>query len=165
MIGTKTEKKNLSEILFGKSIAAWHCLNQGNLVFKFPCLNWINYTPYAWSCSYSFKNIVVLECLFLIFEDLIENITEQKMKLWIWSHLLKKSLLENFIFLCSVSRKNKIWFALTQLVPLFHLITVLFSIFPAHCIETDRSICTAIQLITFYMIFKNAGENINKEHR
>ena len=23
-------------------------------------------------------------------------------KLWIWSHLLKKSLMENFIFLCSV---------------------------------------------------------------
>ena len=24
-------------------------------------------------------------------------------KLWIWSHLLEKSLMENFIFLCSVS--------------------------------------------------------------
>ena len=47
MIGTKTEKKNLSEILFGKRIAAWHCLNQGNLVFKFPCLNEISFTPYA----------------------------------------------------------------------------------------------------------------------
>ena len=48
---------------------------------------------------------------------------------------------------------------------MFLIITMLFGILPAYYIETDQSICTAIHLISFYMIFQNPGEHGNKGHR
>ena len=40
-------------------------------------------------------------------KDFFSKCDQISRKLWIWSHLLKKSLMENFIFLCSV-RLSKI---------------------------------------------------------
>ena len=36
-------------------------------------------------------------------KDFFSKCDQIRRKLWIWSHLLKKSLMENVIFLCSVS--------------------------------------------------------------
>ena len=48
---------------------------------------------------------------------------------------------------------------------MFLIITMLFGILPAYYIETDQSICTAIHLISFYMIFQNHAEHEDKGHR
>ena len=37
-------------------------------------------------------------------KDFFSKCDQISRKLWIWSHLLKKSLMENFIFLCSVNK-------------------------------------------------------------
>ena len=48
---------------------------------------------------------------------------------------------------------------------MFLIITMLFGILPAYYIETDQSICMAIHLISFYMIFQNHAEHEDKGHR
>ena len=45
----------------------------------------------------------------LSIKDFFSKCDQIRMKLWIWSHLLKKSLMENFIF-CAVTIKNKVHF-------------------------------------------------------
>ena len=42
--------------------------------------------------------------------DLVSSVIASGTAMRIWSHLLKKSLMENFIFLCSVVRAKKVHF-------------------------------------------------------
>ena len=76
-------------------------------------------------------------------KNFISNCDQIRRKLPIWSHLLKKSLMEYFHFLCSVGKFS--WFRLTT--PVFTFCDG----GPYHT-ETSPLVCSVNQLTHFYMI-------------
>ena len=65
------------------------------------------------SLKIEFDNPTVQKIIFFI-KDLFSKCDQIRKKLRIWSHLLKKSLMKNFIF-CAVSRKMLIYDNLANL--------------------------------------------------
>ena len=74
-------------------------------------------------------------------EDFFSKFDQIRRKLQIWSHLLKKSLMENFIF-CTVTHCTIIWFLATRLWDSLPFTFSIFSAFQAkwwHCLIISKA--------------------------